>query len=242
MKSLLFFTCALAMLASPVQAQSCAEPDTWLSARYETRITVNEQTRTSHMQLWRKPNNVAHQFEATDITQAWQSARPGIIKPTRYFDAHQRAIEYQPGERLHGQRNNNWSQHYQLISNELLQAMKLQTSTGKGCTEEQQLHLRTDSTHYDLTWIPALKLVKSLTISRGDHTYHWDLQQASHNRQKINHFFAIREQYQSTDYADIGDDHTDPFLTRMVHQGFLEAGASGFYQADGKPLGGVHQH
>ena len=37
--------------------------------------------------------------------------------------------------------------------------------------------------------------------------------------------------YQTTDFADIGDDHTDPFLTDMVHQGFIEHGSDGVYHA-----------
>ena len=42
--------------------------------------------------------------------------------------------------------------------------------------------------------------------------------------------------------ADIGDDHTDPFLTNMVNQGFIEAGASGFYDQNGNAIGEGHRH
>ena len=71
---------------------------------------------------------------------------------------------------------------------------------------------------------------------------HWQQQSLSHEQADINAFFASRYGYQTTDYADIGDDHTDPFLTNMVHQGFIEAGASGFYNASGEALEGSHLH
>ena len=54
--------------------------------------------------------------------------------------------------------------------------------------------------------------------------------------------FVKREQYISTDYADIGDDHTEPFLTQMVNLGFIEGGASDFYNAQGEALQGEHGH
>ena len=33
--------------------------------------------------------------------------------------------------------------------------------------------------------------------------------------------------YQSTDFADIGDNESDPFLQRMIHQGFIEHAGHG---------------
>ena len=69
----------------------------------------------------------------------------------------------------------------------------------------------------------------------------WTLQDVNYNAD-TNTFFAKRESYQSTDYADIGDDHTDPFLTKMVNQGFIEAGASGYYDQHGQAIGSSHTH
>lgn len=54
--------------------------------------------------------------------------------------------------------------------------------------------------------------------------------------------FGRWEQWQSTDFADVGDNEADPFLRRMIALGFVEHGASGFYQADGSPLEGRDSH
>ena len=69
----------------------------------------------------------------------------------------------------------------------------------------------------------------------------WTLTNADYEAD-VSNFFAKRVDYQATDYADIGDDHTDPFLTKMVTQGFIEAGASGFYDQHGRALKGEHNH
>ncbi|MFT6897794.1 MAG: hypothetical protein ACJA13_002205 [Paraglaciecola sp.] len=44
------------------------------------------------------------------------------------------------------------------------------------------------------------------------------------------------------DVSDIGDDHSDPFLIKMVTLGFIEHGASGFYDDKGNALEGAHHH
>ena len=47
----------------------------------------------------------------------------------------------------------------------------------------------------------------------------------------------------STDFADVGDNEAGPFLRKMIALGFVEHGASGFYQANGETLqGGAHHH
>lgn len=54
--------------------------------------------------------------------------------------------------------------------------------------------------------------------------------------------FGLWSQWQSTDFADVGDNESDPFLRRMISLGFVEHGASGFYHADGSPLPGADHH
>ncbi len=70
----------------------------------------------------------------------------------------------------------------------------------------------------------------------------WTLTEVNHDAKEVDRFFAQRSQYQTTDFADIGDDHSDPFLTKMVTLGFIEKGASGFYDDKGNALAGGHHH
>lgn len=54
--------------------------------------------------------------------------------------------------------------------------------------------------------------------------------------------FDLWSGWESTDFADVGDNESDPFLRRMISLGFVEHGASGFYHADGTPLPGADHH
>lgn len=46
----------------------------------------------------------------------------------------------------------------------------------------------------------------------------------------------------TTDYADVGDSESDPFLEKRINLGFIEHGAIGFCDADVHVLEGSHQH
>ena len=224
-------------------ANQCDEPAKWAMATYaQVAYSDNPQQRHRTLTLWRKPNNVAHQYPQLEITQAWQSVRPDTVKPIRYFDAHERAIEYQPGELIHGKRDTNWSEHNQLISDTLLRSMRLTHQDGIGCDKVEHYVLNHRDGSIKVAWLAQKKLVKTMVIENNTRREEFTLQHIHHNKAAISAFFEHRDKYKSTDYADIGDDHTDPFLTNMVHQGFIEAGASGFYQANGEPLPTAHAH
>ncbi|MEP5230737.1 hypothetical protein [Alcanivorax sp.] len=75
----------------------------------------------------------------------------------------------------------------------------------------------------------------------ADRTQQWQL--VSLQRESMSDTFDRWRKWPSTDFADIGDNEADPFLRKMIALGFVEHGASGFYQADGKPMqGGPHHH
>jgi hypothetical protein len=54
--------------------------------------------------------------------------------------------------------------------------------------------------------------------------------------------FALRDDYRTIDYADIGDSEDDPFVRKMIRMGFVSHGASGFYDEHGHALDGGHNH
>ena len=221
----------------------CSEQAKHLKATYSvTSAGENRDKSTSTLILWRNNTSVAHQYPQVNITQAWTLVRDKWIKPVRYFDAHQRAIEYQPGERIHGQTERDFSYRYQLIKNDLLNRMHLQSTSGEGCDTLQVLTLNEGNVTMTLAWFPERLLIKQFKVVERNMMREWQLQNVDFNL-NTQEFFAIRDAYQSTDYADIGDDHTDPFLTKMVTQGFIEPAASGFYNQHGHALSGAsHSH
>ncbi len=234
------FTSAVTAATSEEPVQCDAEKN-WVKADYTLTETTNNKVRSRSLTLWRKPDVVAHQYPASDITQVWEHVHERV-KQTRFFDAHKRGIEYQPGENIHGRVDNDWEYRNQLVKQAFIDGLEKQDSQGSGCDIRTRYTAGSENGHIELVWANNLQLIVSFTVTKGEQKMHWQQQSLSHEQAGINAFFASRYGYQTTDYADIGDDHTDPFLTNMVHQGFIEAGASGFYNASGEALEGSHLH
>lgn len=248
MKKLLLFIAAYSLTFTLHAADShkmCKEKRNQVKADYaitSTWHTANgKNVRSSALSLWRMGNKVAHQYPATQITEVYTLVRNKLIKPIRYFDSHQRAIEYQPGETIHGKRETDFTYRYQLISDTFIDKMTLVGSAGKNCHQTDTYELKTATRTFKLVWRVKQQLIERFDIEQDNMHRTWTLTNADFDA-KVSSFFAKRATYQSTDYADIGDDHTDPFLTKMVTQGFIEAGSSGFYDQHGNALEGEHNH
>lgn len=248
MKKLLILVTAYSLTFTLHAADSnevCDEDGQQVKADYTITSTkhtaMGENARNSTLSLWRKDNKVAHQYPATQITEVYTLVHNKLIKPVRYFDGHQRAIEYQPGETIHGKRETDFSYRYQLISDAFIDNMTLVSSTGKNCNQTNTYEFKTATSAFKLVWRVEHQLIERFDIEQGNMHLTWTLTNADFDADAST-FFAQRVNYQSTDYADIGDDHTDPFLTKMVTQGFIEAGASGFYDQQGNALEGEHRH
>lgn len=245
MKKLSLFLSATLLAVLTGHSHSTPSCDTdHLKATYNIeREVINKPPQTTELVLWRKGNNhVMHQYPQTGISQYWFLAANNRIQAVRYFDNHQRAIEYQAGESVHGKQEKDWSYRYQLISKQLLSGLTKTSTEGDGCGKREHYTGNANHRSIKMTWLPELELVQHFELSTPKFRETWQLQQDNHDPERVNRAFAKRSHYQTTDFADIGDDHHDPFLTQMVNLGFIEHGASGFYDDKGNALEGEHKH
>ncbi|MEO2269044.1 hypothetical protein V1358_17205 [Pseudoalteromonas sp. YIC-656] len=212
-----------------------------IKANYQQQ---QKQGDTQQFGLWRLNAEVAHQSMQSGVVDKWQQLSTGQMRPVRYFEQYQRAIEYQPGELRSNSGNVEWAQKYQLVSDNLLQTPVREQ--GQGCEREQYFEHASGTQKLAVTWLPELQLVKTMIISEQNDVGEWQvlstlkLQSYQLTPQLIERQFALWDRYQSTDYADVGDNEQDAFLSKMINQGFIEHGASGFYSSDGHALGGHH--
>jgi hypothetical protein len=189
--------------------------------------------------LVRNGNEVAHQYPQTGITESWQLNQAEQIKSVRFFDKHARAIEYQPNERVHGKTESDWSYRNQLISDSLMNKFTTTKVSNEDCKRLESKTYTNNQITMELTWLSELRIVNTFTIKdkqSGTILESWSLQSIQLSSDQINSFFNTRHAYLATDFADIGDDHTDPFLTNMMNLGFIEQGASGFYDTQGNAM------
>ena len=102
--------------------------------------------------------------------------------------------------------------------------------------------LKKDGKTISLKWLPHYRLIKSFSKETEVGKSSWILEDKIIDPKQIKKAFTAWENYQTTDYTDIGDNESDPFLMKMINLGFVEHGASGFYDAQGNTLEGEHHH
>lgn len=203
----------------------------------------HKHTTFKSLNIWRQEKHVAHEHPDDNITEIWNLVSDGRVRPVRYFDNDKRAIEYQPSDVNRGKGDRNWLAKNQLISDAFLTTFELKNTNKAGCDLEETYVYEKAGRTIEIVWLPALKLVKSYNEKSAKGKYKWQMNELIKNPKASDEFFAARQSYMSTDYADIGDNESDPFLMSMINLGFVEHGASGFYNADGKPLAGAgHRH
>ncbi|MBX2880378.1 MAG: hypothetical protein KTR32_10625 [Granulosicoccus sp.] len=56
------------------------------------------------------------------------------------------------------------------------------------------------------------------------------------NAELVDRKFKEWDKHFTMDFADIGDNESDPFLKTMITFGFISHGASGFYDSSGQQI------
>ena len=219
-------TCPLALSKDPIMAlYNVHQSD---QGSWHTLIYLRNQQQI----LWIEPERA--------MSQLWFRASNQQIGMIRYFDAQQRAIEYPVGEaNISAER---WPELSNLITEPMRQQLTLAATIQTNCGIEQHLTGNYRQQDISVNWLVDTHLVTAMTVRDGEHTQEWQLQTVHNNAQEIQQLIALRQAYQSTDYADIGDSESDPFLAKMIHLGFIQHGHNGAYDSQGHPLKSAHGH
>ena len=215
-----------------------------IGARYQitTSFAGSAEVQQRVMTLWRERGKAAHQYADAGMTEVWEQMTNGRLRMVRYFDAHQRGIEYEPKDMSGPSDTTDWSLKAQLVSDQLIASMRRVAANTQGCEPVEFLSADINHKQVQLEWLPQSKLVrKYMEISAGG-IIKWELQEVISDQQQVNNFFASRAGFYTTDYADVGDNESDPFLLGMINLGFIEHGSSGFYDEHGHAIGKGHPH
>lgn len=95
-------------------------------------------------------------------------------------------------------------------------------SKGSGCKRIERLQRELADGQLTVWWNPSLRLLLQLERRNSDGLTRVKLVDLKVDATTIRETFAARADYVSTDYADIGDNESDPFLRKMIRVGFVE--------------------
>ncbi|MBE1298585.1 MAG: hypothetical protein GJ680_01570 [Alteromonadaceae bacterium] len=217
-----------------------------LQAHYEiTEANGHSQhpERKRPFSLWRiSDNEVVHQYPKTGVSQHWTLQKNHRVKLIKLFDAHKRGIEYEATE-IAGHQLKDWSEKHQLLDSKLLAKMtESKASTQGKFGKERYFRFHQDDVDLSLVWLAEHNLIKQMQVNKGGHSMTWQLLSIDFKQADVAEQYAKWDNYYLTDYADVGDNESDPFLMQMINLGFVEHGASGFYNEKGQPIEAASSH
>ena len=234
-----------------VTTANCPTPTSeHLSATYTIATNQGEQ---QSLTLLRNADQIIYQRNDVSF-ELWNKQGEYV----RYFPNQQRSISYRKGDLLSLNMHFDYQQLSQII---VPSTMPLLTAVNSVQQAEQKrlpaipgtLNLACQPiSHYQveqhnqqlkLAWLSELALPANISIMQG-------AQQVTYHLVELNpltsaEFSQHIANYRDMDFADVGDNESDPFIAKMIHQGFIEHGSSGFYDSQGNPLssdGSGHQH
>lgn len=224
MKKTLFLLFCTALINFNANARTCDVSPTHLLAKYQVKqLAEHGRMLSTKLNLYRYGDQIGHFYPEKHYGDWWTKTATDQVMLTRYFPKYHRAIEYQ-AEDIKGKEVRKkafWQKKKQLISTKLLSKMQVERVTGTGCHRIEILTYREHGKKYQVRWLPQLQLVERFDVTKGSKVLtSWRLKNLEGDKAFINTYVTNIQKYQSTDYADIGDHENDPFLAKMIHQGF----------------------
>lgn len=202
------------------QAQSCSSE--FLSANYRIATEkVGHKAKVEQLTLWRMGQQVAHQYNQRQLTELWFRQKNQRVSLTRLYEQFERGIEYQAGEMSHAS-GSDWQSKYALISENKMQSLeKVSQEQGQfGCDSIEHYNGVVGDETIRLLWLPKLKLIKRMSVEKNGVTKTWELLKNDFDNVAVSNQYNRWSSYKTTDYADVGDNESDPFLRKMINLGF----------------------
>lgn len=237
MKKLLLITAIL--FSTFVSANDQCQSTTIMATYNIEQATKSNTSKNNSELILLRTHHSAYHISNKSLATQWTKLPQNNIKKTSYFIDDKRAIEYEATKTTSSQV---WDYHAQLLHPKFKEQSTLIDKTGVSCNKLEHYQQKTAEKTVDIWWYPEKKLMQSITSVSKDKTVNWQLVETTHNTQVIQQQLNTLSAYQSTDFADIGDNESDPFFRKMINLGFIEHSASGFYDSKGNALSSSHQH
>ncbi|WP_206191443.1 hypothetical protein [Shewanella algae] len=237
-------------------ANVCAAKPGRFQASYQITVGSGEQARQQQLTLTRFDDTIIYQRSPVSY-EAWHKNGEYV----RYFPQEKRSISYRRGDLLALNIHTDLDRQFHLISPAALSQFEKGQSLQDSCFTRQSYSFKSKSheeSHEEnhshanksaanepqslqLSWISELELPAEMTITQGEQRIVYRLSKLTPVSQEG--FKRLTSGFQDLDFADVGDSESDPFIAKMITQGFIQHGSSGFYSADGQQLeGGHHSH
>ncbi|RLV60193.1 hypothetical protein D5018_07965 [Parashewanella curva] len=209
------------MTFSSAQAIEVCSNHEIVGVKYQVSEIKNGKQTSKQVNVWRNKNAVLYEYPQTRIAEYWYktpNASKEFLQLTRYFDEFKRGIEYQSKEIRSNNKQQHWNRLYHVFTPKRLAKYQKSMTKGQTCTQVSHYHI--PNTVKQVEWLEHYQLPKSFTLGQKGSTYQWTLIELVSEQKQVLSRFSKRGEFKTTDYADVGDNESDEFLSQMINQGF----------------------
>jgi len=172
------------------------------------------------------------------VAEWWRFDNPQHPQFSRVFGEAKRRIDYYMGDLRTLGVQVSQAEIESFAVNHLRQALTKVPQSD--CAEAEAYEGDYHQVHYRMLWSTTLQLPLTLETTVQGKVSRWQAQQFVNSADVTGHFQQWQA-YKRTDFADVGDNEQDPFLAKMINQGFVEHSEHAAYDSRGNPLGN-HSH
>jgi len=211
--------------------------DTNFQASYEMSTPRGK----NQLDYYRMKERSAFEYKGQGITEVWTKTQSDNAFLIHGFDDDKRAIEYEVIDLKMEHKSSSWEKKKNLVHPDSFDFPKGFVEKSQGCALHHYSK-KLEDTEIKMVWNEAKEILVSLEVKhKGEETYSYVLQALKPIDVKDNHITVVQA-YDRTDFADIGDNESDPFFRKMINLGFIEHHEANIIDAQGNTLALQHSH
>ncbi len=168
------------------------------------------------LKIVRGDNRVMHIRSNSTGAEMWERNANGSVHFTRFYDQARRGLEHYEANPLDPSSQLDWDLAWQLVPEAVLSGHQAEAETSDGeCAEQLHYAYEENGTEHRIDWLPQQQLVRRLQEQGSGKTMVWELSSVSTDPQSMTRELDAREDYRVIDFADLGDQESDPFFQTL---------------------------
>ncbi|WP_131668349.1 hypothetical protein [Psychrobacter pygoscelis] len=195
-------------LSDPCQAKP-------IKANYEVSTFIKDRKVASYpFTFYRDATHALYVYPDEGLADLWTLTQNNQLELSRNFSTAKRAIEYTSADLRNVHNREHWDKLFGVIDLQGESPVSQQSADCKSIATYKDAHK-------DIRYYNRLKLPASMTFTNGDKRQTYTLKAWAYSHE-LQQKLKIYRRYDAMDFADIGDNEADPFVSKMITMGFIE--------------------
>ncbi len=234
MKKLL--VCVLLLLQFTVFADETCEKG--VGDNFKAEYSIYSGFLTKKVNYYREGSRVAYEYLSVGMTEVWTKLPKNRVSLTRVFNNYKRSIEYDTIDLEMENRRSSWASHKNFSFIKNIDYDLGQEEYVDGCKVWHYVK-KAENLEINMYWDNKRDILISFDLKENNiYKYRYKLIGVKEERLS---YIQKALAYDSTDYADIGDNESDPFFRKMISLGFISHKETNIIDEQGKALELAHK-